>query len=91
LGTSRDRPDFRRPGRSATLRRSVANPDALPSSVEELLLRAEQIRRDAAAEKLRRELRRIGAGVAFSADRNAIRLVLAEADLTRHGRLHRRS
>lgn len=92
-------PDFRRPaqrrpprprsGEHATSVEERAEP-FVDTSLDGLLIRAEQLRLDSAAEKLRRELRRLGAGVAFSADRSAVKLVLAEADLARHGRLHRR-
>ncbi|MCA8997537.1 MAG: DUF58 domain-containing protein [Planctomycetaceae bacterium] len=75
-------PDFRRPGPVEPLDFREATP-------EEYLVRAEQLRLNDSAEKIRRTLGGLGIAVTFSADRQAIKMVLAEADLTRHGRMHR--
>ena len=72
-------PDFRRPIDSTLA-------SEMPAEQYDLLMRAEQLRLNQAADHIRRRLRRAGASVSFSADQNAIRLVLAEADLARHGR-----
>ncbi len=51
------------------------------------LLQAERLRIESAARRLRRELRRCGASVAFAIDPNSIQGILAEADLARFGRV----
>ena len=56
------------------------------SDVEETVKWAEQVRLTTAADRLKRELRRLGAAVAFSADRQALQLVLTQAELARSGR-----
>ena len=57
------------------------------SAIFQKLLRAEQQRIESAAGRLRRELRRCGASVAFATDPNSIHGILAEADLARFGRV----
>ena len=75
-------PDFRRPDQ-------FDPPDFRTMTAEDFLLRAQHTRINAAAETISREFRRIGVAVSFSADRTAIKMVLNEADITRHGRSHR--
>lgn len=72
-------PEFQRPG---TLPELDAN-----ASAEQLMTRAESLRTRELAERLQRSLRRIGASVALSGEDQAIRLVLAETDLARTGRV----
>ncbi|MBI1311878.1 DUF58 domain-containing protein [bacterium] len=57
------------------------------ATIFDQLLRAERLRIDSAAQRLRRELRRCGASVAFATDANSIQGTLAEADLARFGRV----
>lgn len=68
--------------------RLIRDSDKAPefSDVEETVKWAEQIRLTAAADRLKRELRRLGAAVAFSADRESLQLVLTQAELARSGR-----
>lgn len=75
-------PDFRRPGSPGPL-------DPRTATINDYLIRAEQTRLHDRAARLSKSLRRLGVSVSFSADRQAINLVLGEADLVRHGRLHR--
>ncbi|MDG1893931.1 MAG: DUF58 domain-containing protein [Fuerstiella sp.] len=53
----------------------------------ELLERAEGLRNQELASRLQRELRRLGASVAFSGEEEGIRMVLAETELARSGRV----
>jgi uncharacterized protein (DUF58 family) len=55
-------------------------------TVEDLVERAERARLVASGERLKRELRRLGVPVAFTADRRTIQLTLIEANLARNGR-----
>lgn len=57
--------------------------------VDELLTHAERVRRTHSAERLQRQMRRLGVPVAFASDRRAVQLVLAEAELARSGRSSR--
>lgn len=68
--------------------RLIRDSDTPPpfSNVKETVKWAEQVRLTAAADRLKRELRRLGAAVAFSADRQALQLVLTQAELARSGR-----
>ena len=52
-----------------------------------LLLAAEQTRSRDLSTRLQRELRRIGATVAFAGEQNAIQLVLSEMEIARTGRV----
>ncbi len=56
------------------------------ASLEDQIRYAEQLRLTAAADRLKKELRRLGAAVAFTADRESVRLVLTQAELARNGR-----
>lgn len=76
-------PDDCRPGSLG----KVTPPPA--SDVPGLLKHAERVRRINAAEKLQRELRRLGVPVAFASDGRAVQLVLTEAELARTGRTSR--
>ena len=58
-------------------------------NVDELLSQAERVRRVNSAERLQREMRRLGVPVAFASDGRAVQLVLAEAELARSGRTSR--
>jgi uncharacterized protein (DUF58 family) len=73
-------PDDCRPG-SLDLAEAPA-----PADVANLLSQAERVRRTNSAERLRREMRRLGVPVAFASDGRAEQLVLAEAELARSGR-----
>jgi hypothetical protein len=53
----------------------------------ELFDRAEGLRNRELASRLQRELRRLGATVAFSGEQEAIRMVLTETELARSGRV----
>lgn len=57
-----------------------------PTSVD-MLARADQLRARDLTERLQRQLRRVGAAVSFSGEEEAIRLILAETQLARSGRL----
>ncbi|MEO2013746.1 MAG: DUF58 domain-containing protein [Fuerstiella sp.] len=57
------------------------------TSAEELLEQAEGLRSRELASRLQRELRRLGASVAFSGEQEAIRMVLTETELARTGRV----
>ena len=71
-----------------TFRRPQPPPDASPDmSAEELFDRAERLRNRELASRLQRELRRLGASVALSGEKEAIRMVLAESELARSGRV----
>ncbi|MDA0283453.1 MAG: DUF58 domain-containing protein, partial [Planctomycetota bacterium] len=59
------------------------------TDVAGLLRQAERLRRINAADRLQRELRRLGVPVAFAADGRAAQLVLSEAELARSGRTTR--
>jgi uncharacterized protein (DUF58 family) len=72
-------PAFRRP-------QPLRTPDP-GTSAEELLERAEGLRNCNLADRLQRELRRLGAKVALSGEQEAIRMVLAETELARSGRV----
>jgi hypothetical protein len=72
-------PTFRRPTLAST---EILSPDA-----EDLLLVAEQTRTRELSTRLQRELRRIGATVSFAGEQNAIRLILAEMEIARTGRV----
>ena len=72
------------PGGYELLRVSDETP--VLTSMEDQIRYAEQLRLTAAADRLKRELRRLGAAVAFSADRESVRLVLTQAELARNGR-----
>ena len=60
---------------------------AAETAIFQQLLQTERQRIEAAAGRLRRELRRCGASVAFATDPNSIQGILAEADLARFGRV----
>jgi uncharacterized protein (DUF58 family) len=72
-------PSFRRPTRNS--------PPIESTDPESLLLAAEQSRAKELSSRLTRDLRRIGASVAFSGEQNAVRLILGEMDLARTGRV----
>lgn len=72
---------FRRPGQLAD-DNSSAQLDA-----DHLLERAEDLRQQELTARLKRALRRVGASVAVSGENEAIRLVLAETNLARSGRV----
>ena len=72
-------PRFRRPGQ-------LTEVSDTPTA-EELLARAEDLRAQELAARLKRALRRIGASAALSGEEEAIRLVLAETNLARSGRV----
>lgn len=63
-----------------------SDPPRKTDSLEDQVMHAEQLRLTAAADRLKRELRRLGAAVAFSADRESVRLALTQAELARNGR-----
>lgn len=81
-------PDRRRPddvmGRA--LAAQILPENATP---EQLVYQAERIRLARGAEKLRRDLRRARASVAFTSEPQATQLVLAQAELVRTGRTTR--
>lgn len=72
-------PTFRRPTATST--------EIKETSSEALLLAAEQTRARELATQLQRDLRRLGATVSFSGEQQALRMVLAEMDLARSGRV----
>ena len=72
-------PSFSRPQNNSEL-------PTRPTSME-MLSRADQLRARDLTERLQRELRRVGAAVSFSGEEEAIRLILAETQLARTGRL----
>ena len=74
-------PTFRRPSMDALLDD--------PQDVNALLERAEDIRTQELWGRLKQSLHRIGARVALSGEENAIRMVMAEAELSRSGRTSR--
>ncbi len=92
-------PTFRRPTSGTQLAKASAGEavvaqsadvvsDKLPKpTAEELLAQAEDIRAKELATRLQRALRRIGAAVTLSGEEEAIRLVLAETNLARSGRV----
>ena len=59
---------------------------ATSRGVTGLLEHADELRLKAAADELKRKLRRLGASVAVAADSRALQLVLSEAELARNGR-----
>lgn len=72
-------PTFLRPTTTST---EIRSPDA-----EDLLLVAEQTRTKELSVRLQRDLRRLGATVAFAGEQNAIQLVLSEMEIARTGRV----
>ncbi|MFN9717509.1 MAG: DUF58 domain-containing protein [Planctomycetota bacterium] len=72
-------PTFRRP--------TAESAEISDTSSEALLLAAEQTRARELSSQLQRELRRVGAVISFSGEQQAIRMVLAEMDLARSGRV----
>ena len=68
--------------------RLVGDADEAPafSDIEATVKWARRIRLNDTANRLKRELRRLGAAVAFSADRLTLQLVLTQAELARGGR-----
>lgn len=72
-------PAFRRPGEGL-------DGEAQAVSAEAMLDRAEALRVQELATRLRRSLRRLGASVSFSGDEGSVHMVLAEAELARSGR-----
>ncbi|MEQ9408138.1 MAG: DUF58 domain-containing protein [Fuerstiella sp.] len=72
-------PGFRRPG-------NLPEPDEDPTA-EALLARAEDLRTHELAARLQRALRRVGASVTLSGEQQAVRLILAETELARSGRI----
>ena len=72
-------PTFRRPVPSSTEPQS--------ESVDDLVAAAEQIRTRDLMNRLQRELRRLGATVTCSGEKEAVQLVLSEMELARTGRL----
>jgi uncharacterized protein (DUF58 family) len=72
-------PSFRRPQKQAEL---SADP-----SPEELLARADELRTLELGARLQRALRRIGVSVSLSGEDSAIRMVLAETQMARDGRV----
>lgn len=71
-------PTFKRP--------TPASIEPPSSAAEDLLLAAEQTRTRDLSARLQRDLRRLGATVAFAGEANAIQLVLAEMQIARSGR-----
>ena len=69
----------------------VSTRSANPDDILALLKRSERARLNAAADKLRKELRRMGVPVGFSLGRESIHLVLSQAELARDGRTLARS
>lgn len=74
-------PTFRRPTMDALLDD--------PTDVAALLQRAEDIRTQELCGRLKQSLHRIGARVALSGEQSAIRMVMAEVELSRSGRTSR--
>jgi len=72
-------PSFRRPQKQAEL-----SADPTP---EELLARADELQTLELGSRLQRELRRIGVRVSLSGEDSAIRMVLAETQMARDGRI----
>ena len=72
-------PTFKRPTATSVEMKS--------DDAEDLLLAAEQTRSRDLSTRLQRELRRIGATVAFAGEQNAIQLVLSEMEIARTGRV----
>ncbi|MBS0202842.1 MAG: DUF58 domain-containing protein [Planctomycetes bacterium] len=72
-------PTFRRPTPSST--------DPQSDSVDDLVAAAEQIRTRDLILRLQRELRRIGATVTCSGEKEAVQMILSEMELARTGRL----
>ncbi len=71
-----------------TFRRPVANSVEISSyDAEDLLFTAEQTRTRELSVRLKRDLRRLGATVAFAGEQNAIQLVLSEMEIARTGRV----
>lgn len=76
-------PAFQRPGEGLEAVSTTENSDP---TAEEMLQRAEALRVQELANRLKRSLRRLGASVAFSGDEASVRMVLSEAELARSGR-----
>jgi uncharacterized protein (DUF58 family) len=57
-----------------------------PNDIQALLRRSERARLNAAADRLRQELRRIGVPIAFTMGRESMLLALSQAELARDGR-----
>lgn len=72
-------PTFRRPTTFSTIHKS--------NSIDDLMSAAEQIQMREQVAKLHRELRRLGATVTCSGEKEAIHLVLSEMELARSGRI----
>jgi uncharacterized protein (DUF58 family) len=62
-----------------------------PHDIQALLRRSERARLNASAERLRKELRRIGVPIAFTLGRESMHLALSQAELARTGRTTARS
>lgn len=73
-------PTFRRPKATAPITEDSPTADSL-------LTAAEDLRTKELASRLQRELRRIGASMSLSGEEQAIRLILAETQLARNGRV----
>jgi hypothetical protein len=71
-------PTFKRP--------TPASTELTSTAAEDLLFAAEQTRTRDLSTRLQRDLRRLGATVAFAGEANAIQLVLSEMQLARSGR-----
>jgi uncharacterized protein (DUF58 family) len=72
-------PTFKRP--------TAASVEIKSGDAEDLLFAAEQTRSRDLSTRLQRELRRVGATVAFAGEQNAIQLVLSEMEIARTGRV----
>ena len=72
---------------SPTFRRPPKHTPLSDVSVEGMLEQAEDIRTRELSQRLRRSLARIGATVSVSGEQQAIRMVLAETELARSGRI----
>lgn len=83
-------PTFRRPNaglKPTATSESDASNAATKLTAEDLMARAEDLRTKELATRLQRALRRVGASVTLSGEEDAIRLVLAETNLARSGRV----
>ncbi len=72
-------PTFRRP--------TITSTEPATDSVEDLVAAAEQIKMRELATGLQRELRRLGAAVTCSGEKEAIHMVLSEMEIARTGRM----
>jgi len=72
-------PTFKRP--------TATSAEIASSDPDALLFAAEQTRTRDLATRLQKDLRRLGAGVSFSGEQNAIQLVLSEMKIARTGRV----